>query len=98
GVSHGLVVQEKSVEKGDAQPHVVVAGLNDICSEAGLKKGDVIVGVGSVAVANSFDLERALWDTKPGQQVTVRLVRDGQEINVTLILAAMPPGAALQTK
>ncbi|HYV39514.1 MAG TPA: trypsin-like peptidase domain-containing protein [Gemmataceae bacterium] len=89
GVSHGIVVQETLVDKSDAHQHVIVAGLNDSSAAAGLKKGDVIYGVGSVTVANTFDLERALWDAKPGQQVTVRLMRDGQEVSVTLTLAAI---------
>ena len=33
---------------------------------AGLKNGDVLRSVGNLAIKNSFDLERSLWDAKPG--------------------------------
>jgi serine protease Do len=95
GVSHGLQVQEKVVGKGDPHQRVIVAGLNDNSSAAGLKKGDVIRGVGQLTIANSFDLERALWDAKPGQRVPVRVLRQGQEVSLTLTLTTVPQVAVV---
>jgi S1-C subfamily serine protease len=40
-----------------------------------------------VPVVNRFDIERALWDARPGEQVTVRVLRGGRELTVTLPLA-----------
>jgi serine protease Do len=83
GVSHGLQVQEKVVgETGDRQQLVVA----EAPSKAGLKNGDVIRTVGNLEVKNCFDLERSLWDARPGQQVEVRVLRSGQEVRVTLKL------------
>jgi len=87
GVSHGLQVQEKAVAGQGSPQRVIVAGLNEASAAAGLQKGDVIRGVGQLTIGNSFDLERALWDAKPGQQVAVRVVRQGQELSMTLTLA-----------
>ena len=61
-------------------------GLSEIGLAAGLKNGDLIRGVGAMTIQNGFDLERALWDAKPGQQVPVRVVRNGQNVTLTLTL------------
>ena len=47
---------------------------------------DEILAVGDRTVANAFDVERALWDKRPGQRVALRVLRQGQEITVTLTL------------
>jgi serine protease Do len=85
GVSHGLHVEEKVVSQtGDRQQLIV----SDVAAASGLKNGDVIRCVGNLAVQNSFDLERSLWDARPGQQVEVRVTRGGQEVRVTLTLTS----------
>lgn len=66
---------------------------------AGLKKGDQILAVADRGVANTFDLERALWDKHPGEQVEMRVLRGGESLNVRLTLrpgAGAEPVAALQ--
>ena len=94
GVSHGIQVEEKVVaETGDRQ-QVIVAGSQ----AAVLKHGDVIRCVGNLSVRNRFDLERALWDSRPGQQVEVQVLRDGQEVNVTLTLTGSAEVAATQRR
>jgi serine protease Do len=88
GVSHGLEVQEKVIaEIGDRQ-QVIVSGLTGNSAGTGLQNGDVIRCVGSLKVQNSFDIERALYDAKPGQQVAVSVVRHGQHVTVTLTLSS----------
>ena len=83
GVSHGLHVEEKVVaDTGDRQQLTVT----DTAGKTGLKNGDVIRCVGHLEVNNSFDLERSLWDARPGQQVEVRVLRGGRELLVTLKL------------
>jgi serine protease Do len=65
---------------------------------AGVKSGDVVLGVGRLPVVNAFDVERALWDTRPGQTVQVKVLRGGRELTVPLRLtsevAAVSPGRA----
>ena len=78
GVSHGLQVQE------DHQ-RLIVADRN---RASGLRAGDEIRTVGNYNVSNTFDLERAMWETKPGQQVVVSVFRHGQEVSTTLTLQA----------
>jgi serine protease Do len=90
GVSHGLQVQERATAQAGSPQRVVVAGLSEASAAAGIKKGDAIRGVGQQTISNSFDLERALWDAKPGERIPIRVVRQGQELSLTLTLTASP--------
>ena len=83
GIEHGLQVTDK-VEK-TKQTVVVQNAAHDA-----LKAGDELVAVGSMDVANSFDVERALWQKKPGQQVELRVCRQGKELAVTVTLGSSP--------
>ena len=56
----------------------------------GLRAGDVIVAVGGDAVARSADLVDVLQDKRPGDAVTVKVHRDGNETSVTVTLGAWP--------
>ena len=88
GVLHGLKCKEQI--QGEArQPHVVVAGVTAQATGAdnGVRSGDVILAVGRLSVVSGFDVERALWDARPGQRVNVRVLRGGRELTVTLPLA-----------
>lgn len=85
GVEHGLLCSEKTLaETGDRQ-RVVVSGFQ---GEGVLKQGDEILAVGTRNIVNAFDIERALWSSKPGEQVELKVVRQGKEMTVTLTLAA----------
>jgi serine protease Do len=84
GVNHGLLCQEKILgETGDRQRVVVTA----VSVEADLLKGDEILAVGDRQVANAFDIERAMWDKQVGEKVSLKVVRQGKELNVTLVLS-----------
>jgi serine protease Do len=86
---HGLKVDEKVIaETGDRQ-RVVVKNA----AHAELKSGDEILAVGDLKIANTVDVERAMWHKKPGQQVPLRVNRQGREITVTLTLTAASQGA-----
>jgi serine protease Do len=86
---HGLKVDEKVVaETGDRQ-RVVVRNA----ASTDLKSGDEILTVGETKISNTVDVERALWHKQPGQQVPLRVNRQGQEITITLTLTATSQGA-----
>lgn len=68
---------------------------------AGLKKGDVIVQVGSQPVRTQSDVRIAMYDYKPGSTVRVDFVRDGQRRSVDVKVAApkaMPAAPAPQVR
>ncbi|MCS7310861.1 MAG: M28 family peptidase [Armatimonadetes bacterium] len=56
--------------------------------KAGLRSGDVIVRFGSYPVQNIYDYMDALNRYKPGDTVTVVVVRDGEEVELTLTIEA----------
>jgi serine protease Do len=87
GVLHGLRCKE--VVQGERrEPHVVIDGVDPqaAAAGAGVRPGDVLLAVGRVPVVNRFDVERALWDARPGETVTVRVLRGGRELTVPLPL------------
>jgi len=82
GVSHGLKVKSKVLAETGPQRVVVTAAA------AQLKQGDEILAIGDRQVAHGFDIERALWNKRPGQTVALKVVRNGQEITVELTLGS----------
>jgi S1-C subfamily serine protease len=59
-------------------------------AEAGIRPGDVITAIGDTRVSTVEDLLGALRRQKPGDRVTVSLVRDGQESTVEVTLGDFP--------
>jgi S1-C subfamily serine protease len=72
----GVVVREVSEDSPAAR-----AGLRGIGQDASgrLVLGDIIVGVGDVAVRNYDDLYNALDGRKAGESVVVKTLRDGRQ-------------------
>ena len=52
--------------------------------------GDVITGIDGQAVTSMNDLVSALQQSQVGQKVTLTIVRDGNQQDVTVTLAARP--------
>jgi len=59
-------------------------------AKAGLKAGDVMVEFDGKKIDNLYDFTYALQAKKPGDQVLVKVVRDGQTISATVLLARRP--------
>ena len=72
GVNGGVWVRE-IVEGGSA-------------AEADIKENDVIVGIDNKKVNSFADLQEALAQHRPGDKVSVKLVRDKKEKSVSLVL------------
>ena len=82
-VDLGINYEEKVVaEVGDRQRIEVKHAAGD------LKAGDQILAIGDRKVGNTFDVERALWKTQPGQKVELKVNRQGREMSVMLTLTA----------
>ncbi len=67
---------------------------NSPAAKAGLKSGDVIVAVAGEKVRNSNDLQMAIMYRRPGEWVTVTLVRDKRTITVDVVLEERPAETA----
>ena len=85
---HGIVAQGSTA----AQPGLVVGALDkdSPAAQSGLKSGDVITAVGKQEVVRPLDLERALLGRKSGEEVTLTVHRNDQQVKVSLTLAALP--------
>ena len=59
-------------------------------AKAGLKRGDVIVGINNQSVADSNVLRNVVASIAPGTNVKVSAVRDGKEQNFQVALAELP--------
>lgn len=89
-VRHGLTCAEQVGEQGPSRQQVMVDAVapETPAARAGLKQGDVILCVADRSVSNRFDVERSLWDCKPGTNVSVKVVRQNKEIVVALTLTS----------
>lgn len=70
---------------------VVPGGPSD---DAGLKREDRIIAVGKRTVERSDDVSLGIANNKPGDQVDIRIKRDGNERTVTVTLGKRPKAAA----
>jgi serine protease Do len=61
--------------------------------KAGLKPGDVVVEYNSTKVSNSKKLQKLVAETKAGQRVTLKVLRQGKEVNLSTILIAFDSDA-----
>lgn len=59
---------------------------------AGLKGQDVVVGIDNHDVKTMADLRTYLFQVKPGQVVTLRVYRGGQQMNIKVKLGSMESG------
>jgi serine protease Do len=72
---------------GDVQPDTPGA-------RAGLKKGDVVVGLNGTPVKDADDLRLRISETAPGTNVSLQLMRDGRAQDVKVTLGELPEKSA----
>jgi serine protease Do len=85
----GLVCRDRLDQGTDGLRRTVVVErveANSPAAAAGLRKGDALVRVGDMAVACSYDLERALLDRQQGEHVPLVVRRQGGEQKAELVL------------
>ncbi len=58
--------------------------------EAGIKTGDVIVKFDGVSVSTPFEIFAEILKRNVGQEVDIRIYRDGKYLTLSLILAEAP--------
>jgi S1-C subfamily serine protease len=94
GVDHGLACAERVESEGADRQHVVVTKLveHSLAASAGIKPGDELVQVSGRQVSNRFDVERALWDVKPGEKISFLVHRSGQKVDLTVTVPTQLAG------
>ena len=55
---------------------------------SGLRRGDKIDQIGTTTIRRSLDIERALLGRRAGEQVSVRITRNGQPMDINLAVAS----------
>jgi S1-C subfamily serine protease len=55
-------------------------------SDAGLQQGDIITKVGDVTLDETHSYVNALFTFKPGDEVTLTVVRDGKDVPLQITL------------
>ena len=59
---------------------------NSPASQAGLQEGDIITKIGDVALDENHSYVNTLFAYKPGDQVTLEVVRDIKVMQVQVVL------------
>ena len=94
GIQHGEVLPEQAKRLGlPSGKGTVVFGVspNGPAAQAGIRPGDLIVAVGGQPVADSRELGNAIRSHNAGEQVEIKLVRQGREMAVSVTIGAVPP-------
>ena len=87
----GLVCDDRLDDSFDGPVRTVVVkhvDANSPASAAGLEPGDLIEHLGDVHVLCSYDVERAVLDSKAGDSVTIVLRRAGKEVRSEMVLTS----------
>ncbi len=66
--------------------YVTLVGSGTPASSAGLQQGDIITRVGDIALDAEHSYTNALFAYKPGDQVTLEVVRDGRKLELQVTL------------
>jgi len=71
--------------------YITEVASNSPASEAQIQRGDIIVKLGDITLDETHAYVNTLYTFKPGDQVTVVLVRNGEEINTQVTLGESSP-------
>ena len=93
GVSIQNLTPELAKQFNIKDKHGVVVGdvVEDSPAEkAGIQRGDIIVEYDGKKVEDATELRNRVANTPPGKEVGIKIVRDGKEKNVKVVIAEMP--------
>ena len=89
----GIQINDVSAELAEQQGLSVVQGVYVIrvndgsgAEEAGIKDNDVIIGIDDMEVTNTSKLQELVARHRPGDEVKVKLIRDGEEFEMAATL------------
>ncbi len=89
----GIRIIDVSARVAEAQGLSVVNGVfvsyvndNSSAEEAGLEQGDVIIGINDQSITNVSELQEMVARNRPGDDISVTFLREGQENKVIATL------------
>ncbi|MCK0510097.1 DegQ family serine endoprotease [Aromatoleum buckelii] len=92
GVTIQSMTRELAQSFGLAEPKGALVSnveAGSAADKAGIKAGDVVLGVNGTQIEDSGDLPRIIGDKRPGTEVKLELWRDGRTRTVTATLGEM---------
>ncbi|HEX2112161.1 MAG TPA: trypsin-like peptidase domain-containing protein [Gaiellaceae bacterium] len=89
-VEHAYLGVSLTETDGTAGAEVAEVRAGSPAAEAGLRAGDVIEEADGQAVASAEDLQRLIESKKPGDELELTVVRDGETRTVTATLGSRP--------
>jgi 2-alkenal reductase len=72
--------------------YVRSVGEGTPAASAGLQVGDILTKIGDTALDADHSFTNTLWKHEVGEQVVLEVLRDGQTLNVSVILGERPQG------
>ncbi|WP_213879146.1 Do family serine endopeptidase AlgW [Pseudomonas sp. dw_358] len=101
----GIEVQPMTAELSESfglkdRPGIVVAGVfaNGPAAKAGLKLGDVILSIDGELAGDGRKSMNQVARTKPGDKITIQVMRNGKELKLMAEVGIRPPPAATPTE
>jgi len=71
--------------------YITSVSSNSPASSGGLREGDIIVRIGSTPIDENNSFVNALFDSSPGQTVSVEVVRNGEQEELSVTLGEIMP-------
>jgi 2-alkenal reductase len=88
---NAVVAEQNNIDDNVLGIFVAEVVQNGPAAEGGVEAGDVIVGINDIMVTQFEELISYLFtDTKPGDTVTLHLLRDGEQMSVDVTVEARP--------
>jgi len=87
-ITHGIAANDVKIGL-DRKLVVQAARPGTPAAECGLQEGDVIIRAAEVDVVDGADLERSLIGLQPGSKVPLIVKRSGEEVELSLTVAAV---------
>jgi S1-C subfamily serine protease len=87
-VDHGALIGASTDSSGASLPAV---SPGSPAEKAGLKDGDVIVGIEDQTIDQEHPLDATLAEYAPGQTVHLHVIRDGKDLEIAVTLGTRPP-------
>ena len=63
---------------------------NSPAEEGGLRRGDIIIKIDDVNITESSTLSAVIANKRVGDKLTIRVVREDEELEISVVLAEFP--------
>ncbi len=74
---------------GNAAKNILAVETESVAAEAGLKAGDIVIKVNGEDIDEKNSLTKLIQDYTPGQEVSLMIVRAGEEMEIKVVLGEM---------